>query len=135
MHGRRRPLAGLALAALALGAALACRREAPPAPLDASYTVRGEVSRLPGATDRSLWIHHEAIRGFKDMFGEVTDMGSMTMPFTPAPRLDLAGLAAGDKIEFRLEVRWKAETGKILVVAVRKLPSGTQLDFGAPPSK
>ena len=105
--------------------------EEPPPPAD-SYRTRGLVRQLPSA-DRpgsELYVQHEAIPGFKDAEGKVVGMESMAMPFPVADLAMLAGLAAGDKIDFTFEMRWEGDK-PLLVTRLEKLPPETVLDFEA----
>ncbi len=121
-------------------AACGTRKEAagPEAPPDATYVVRGEVARLPAASGAGgageIWIRHEAIPGFKDLDGKVVGMDSMTMPFsvTAAGAASLAGIAGGDRVELRLEMRWRGSATPAAVTVLSKLPAGTRLDFDPP---
>lgn len=126
MPGRRRLLVLLPLA-------LACSAPSA-APPDASYTVRGEIVRLPPAPGGEILIRHEAIPDFRGMNGEIVGMDAMTMPFPLAPEAKLDGLAVGDRVEFLLELRWQDARSPVAVARIAKLPAGTALDFGAPPS-
>lgn len=74
---------------------------------DQVYTVRGVLETLPDR-DGKITIHHEAIPDFINMEGKRNGMPSMSMPFEVAENVSLSGFAVGDKIEFTLEVRWKA---------------------------
>jgi Cu/Ag efflux protein CusF len=103
---------------------------APPA-ADATYRVRGEITRLPSAPGGEIWIRHEAIPEFRDREGKVVGMMSMTMPFGVAPDGAPAELAAGDRVEFRLELRWR-ESSPARAGDFRPLPAGTRLDFDPP---
>lgn len=132
----------LALAPLLLLVAVACGSHeghgggaaapAPPAgPPDAVYTFKGKVTGLPVANapdGPELSVHHEAIPTFAAADGKVVGMDSMTMPFSLAPGVDLAGIAVGDPVEMRLELRWN-ETPPARLTAVRKLPADTPLDL------
>jgi hypothetical protein len=103
-----------------------------PAP-DATYTTRGRIDALPASPGGTMRIHHEAVPDFRNQAGAVVGMGSMTMPFMPAPGLDITGLAAGDSVEFTWEMRWNSRPNSLIVRMV-KLPAGTGLTFGpAPP--
>lgn len=121
------------LLALALLAALACApAEAPPAttaPPDV-YQLRGVVRQLPDPArpGSALYVHHEAVPGFKSSDGEVVGMESMAMPFEVADDALLAGLAAGDKVAFELEVRWEGEN-PLRITELEKLPHDTRLSF------
>ena len=65
-----------------------------PVPGASSYSVTGEVREVRAATG-TLVIRHEEVPGF---------MPAMTMPFSMATTNDLAGLAPGDQLRFRLTV-------------------------------
>jgi hypothetical protein len=87
------------------------------------YTVRGEITQLPnpGRPDGAeLYIRHEAIPDFVDTEGATVGMEAMTMGFPIGPDVDLKGLAVGDPIEFRLEVRWDGKP-PVLVSKVDKV--------------
>ena len=96
---------------------------------DASYRVRGEIARLPSEPGGDVSIRHESIPEFRDREGKVVGMMAMVMPFEVEPDGSLAGLAAGDRVEFRLELRWNAAGSPARVGAFRRLPSGTRLEF------
>ncbi|KAB2959116.1 MAG: copper-binding protein, partial [Thermoanaerobaculia bacterium] len=130
-----RALAPLALLAL-LGSLAACggNKPAPPAASaapQASYTVRGEIVRLPGPDSAEVLIRHEPIPDFKNPAGEVVGMDSMTMPFRLAAGESLEGLAVGARVEFRLEMRWSGGA-PATVSAFTALPPGTRLSFDPP---
>ena len=120
----------LALAALSL--ACGPKRGAAPAPPDATYTLRGEIVRLPAAAGGELSFHHEAVPGFRDAQGRVVGMASMTMPFATAPELDLSDLAVGDRVELDFEVRWNGRGAPLRVVRIVRLAPGTRLGFDPP---
>jgi hypothetical protein len=65
------------------------------------------------------------------MDGKVVGMDAMTMPFPLAPGVNAGGLAAGDRIEFVLELRWQDAKGPVVVARLSKLPTGTRLSFDA----
>jgi Cu/Ag efflux protein CusF len=114
----------LAVALVALGA---CGGGTPPPPPgNADYEARGEIAKLPDATSPQIWIRHEAIADFRNEQGEVVGMESMTMPFSVAPDLSLEGFAPGDRIGFRLEMRW-GDRAAASVARIEKLPEGTRL--------
>ncbi len=113
----------LALAGLLLAGA--CRPAPPPAA--AVYQVRGEIRQLPVAPARDLMIRHEAIADFRDEAGEIVGMEAMTMPFTLAPGVELDGLAAGDRVEFTLEVRWDDPANLARITRLVRLPPGARL--------
>ncbi len=108
--------------------AVACSAPAPPPAAD-SYTVRGEIVRLPEAPGGEVLIRHEAIPDFRGMDGKVVGMASMTMPFPLAAGVKLDALAAGTPIEFVLEMRWKDDRQPVAVTRIAPLPPGTALRF------
>jgi len=89
---------------------LGCGAEKPAAEA-ASYTVEGEIQRLPeeGRELREVWIRHEEIPDFVDLHGEVVGMEPMSMPFPAAEDLSLEGLEVGDRVEFEFEVDWQGD--------------------------
>lgn len=114
---------------LALLAAGACGRKEPVAlgPPDAVYEVRGVIVALPQQTrSGEMRVHHEAIPNFKDREGKTIGMQSMTMPFPLAPGVSTDSLQLGDKIQFRLEVRWN-EGPTIRIAKIELLPGSTPL--------
>lgn len=121
--------------ALAAGLVLGACSPPPPPPApagpDQSYTVRGEIARLPDPADpqHEIWIRHEAIPDFATEEGQVVGMVAMTMPFGLDEGVDLAGLEVGGKIRFTLEVRWADRAQPAKVVAVEALPAETELVF------
>lgn len=124
-------VAGL-LAACGGGEPAAPEAEEPSGPPDQTYTVRGEVVALPDlerGAERQLRVRHEAIPDFVGFEGEVVGMASMVMPFPVAAGVDLEGLEAGDPVEMTFEVRWEGSP-PLQVVELRRLPEGTELDFG-----
>ena len=128
-----RNAAVLALALVAVLALGACSPPPPPAPAgpDQSYSVRGEIVRLPDPADpqHEIWIRHEAIPDFTSEEGAVVGMDAMTMPFALAEEIDLSAYEIGEKIRFTLEVRWADQAQPAKVVAVEKLPADTELVF------
>lgn len=120
-------LAALAAAVLWLG----CSRTPPSPPAEHTYTVRGRIAGLPSASapGSSLQIQHEAIPEFVNSKGVKSGMASMTMPFPVAKGLEVSGLAVGDLVEFVWEMRWTPPAFS-RVVQIKKLPAGTELDFG-----
>lgn len=117
------------LLATALGG---CGGEAP-APAADVYTVRGVVERLPQANgpDKSIYIHHAAVPGYRDEHGTVVGMKSMTMPFPLHPGVSLSGILPGDAVEFTLAVTFRPRAGYEITV-IHKLPAGTAVDFESP---
>jgi len=128
-----RNAAVLAVALVAVLALGACSPPPPPAPAgpDQSYSVRGEIVRLPDPADpqHEIWIRHEAIPDFTSDEGQVVGMEAMTMPFALAEGIDLSSYEIGEKIRFQLEVRWADKAQPAKVVAVEKLPAATELLF------
>jgi Cu/Ag efflux protein CusF len=100
-------------------------REATPAG-DADYEARGEIARLPDATSPEIWLRHEAIPDFRNPEGEVVGMESMTMSFKVAPGVALVGLAPGDRVAFRFQMRWSGPAS-MTVARIERLPEGTRL--------
>lgn len=112
-------------------AAGACDRKASVAlgPPDAIYEVRGVIVALPQQTHSGeMRVHHEAIPNFTNRHGKVIGMQSMTMPFPLAPDVSTDSLQLGDKIQFRLEVRWN-EGPTIRISKIELLPGSTPLDL------
>jgi Cu/Ag efflux protein CusF len=96
------------------------------------YVVRALLVRPVDAqaTDRVVWLRHEAIPNFVGINGEIESMDSMTMSFFVGDNVDLDGLEKGDKIEFELTVDWSEKIpGK--VTAIKVLPDETLLSFEA----
>lgn len=98
---------------------------------DGVYRVRGEIARLPASSGGEISIRHESIPGFRDREGNVVGMMAMIMPFGVAPDASLAGLAVGDRVEFRLEIRWRSSP-PAAVGDFRRLPPDTRLEFDEP---
>lgn len=122
--------------ALPLLLALACgAREAAVTPPDATYSVRGEIAKLPSDASSELWIHHEAIPDFRNDKGETVGMESMTMPFPVGTGVSLDGLATGDRISFDFEVRWQGRGRPLAITRIERLPEGTRLAFDPPPAE
>jgi Cu/Ag efflux protein CusF len=121
--------------ALLLAAACGPGASAPPAAAaaDGTYHARGEIVRLPAAGTREIWIEHESIPDFRNEAGATVGMDSMTMPFPAAEGVPLDGLAAGDRVAFDFEVRWKSEP-RLSLTRWEKLPVGTRLEFDPPPA-
>jgi Cu/Ag efflux protein CusF len=125
-----RPLAAASLALAALAAA-GCGGGETLSPPDATYTVRGQVLDVPHQAGGDLTVHHEAVPDFRDRQGKPSVMDSMSMPFTVAKDVSLAGIAPGDKVELTFEVRWEGDP-TLRAVEVVELPEGTRLDLGGP---
>ncbi len=124
----RGPIVALAIALA--GAALACGKAELPA-ADGTYQVRGQVIDVPREEGDNLTVHHEALADFRDRDGKPSEMESMSMPFTVAPGVSLAGIAPGDKVEMTFEVRWEGGA-PLRIVALHELPESTALDLGGP---
>ncbi|HVS04052.1 MAG TPA: copper-binding protein [Thermoanaerobaculia bacterium] len=126
--------AALAVVLLAVAAA-GCRAEPlpeqRPAPADATYTVRGEVSQLPQpeSPGHEIFVFHEAVPEFVSREGEEVGMDSMAMGFTVPRDLPLEGIERGDKVEMTFEIRWEAEP-TLLVTEIHELPADTELRLG-----
>jgi Cu/Ag efflux protein CusF len=86
------------------------------------YLVRGVIVKLPDAEKNKseLVIKHEDIPDYVDETGTKVGMHSMSMPFTLATSVSLAGFAVGDKIEFVFESWWKPKPGD-RIVEIRKI--------------
>jgi len=98
-------------------------------PPDAVYTVRGVITALPQQSrNGEMRVHHEAIPDFTDRDGNVVGMRSMTMPFPLAPDVSTDGLQLGDKIRFRLEVRWNVGP-TVRIASLELLPGSTPLEL------
>ena len=107
--------------------------EAPSVPVE-TYAMRGEIVRLPAAGSREIAIRHEAVADFRDEGGKVVGMEAMTMPFTLAPEVDVAGLTPGDKVAFTLEMRWKATSDIVRISRIERLPAGAMLSWESSPA-
>lgn len=124
-----RNAAPLLLGLLILAGACAGKKSAPLGPPDAVYEVRGVIVALPQQTrSGDMRIHHEAIPSFTNREGKVIGMQSMTMPFPVAPGVSTDNLQLGDKIRFRLEVRWN-EGPTVRIAKIELLPGSTRLTF------
>ncbi len=75
-----------------------------------SYALQGEVVALPdvAAGRPDVLIRHQPIPDFVTADGEVVAMEAMTMPFTLARGVSLAGLGPGQAVTFTLQVDWAA---------------------------
>lgn len=129
--GERRDTPGSA--ATTSGAAPAGVEQKRP-PAEQTYVFRGRLTRLPqpGDSAREITVAHDAIPDFKGSNGNVVGMDAMTMPFEVAPEVSLEGLAPGDAVEMRLELRWAASS-PALIAAITKLPADTKLASEAGP--
>lgn len=118
-------------AAVLVGLALAagCRAQ-PPSPAGAvqRYEVAGVVRALPDGRGATLLVHHEAIPGFLDERGERGQMPAMSMPLPLAPGVALPPeLAAGDAIDFTLEIAWgESPPARIVALAERETGSAPE---------
>ncbi len=97
------------------------------------YTVRGEIAALPAQGDPMsvLRVRHEAMPHFRGQDGSL-GMDTMTMPFAPAPGLDLEPFGVGDKVMLTFEVDSDAETGMFVGFRASKLEPldpATELDW------
>jgi Copper binding periplasmic protein CusF len=104
------------------------------APPEYAYTVRGRIVSLPAPTQpgSGLNIQHEAIPDWVNPQGEKIGMGTMIMPFTPAPGTNISALSPGDLVQFRLEVRWNPPRFA-RILQIDKLPPDTRLELGERP--
>lgn len=122
-----RTLLSASAASLAFALVLAaCHEEPELPPPDQTYTVRGVVEQLPAQGHGDMMVHHESIEKFVDKDGNVSEMKSMVMPFTPAKDLSLEGISPGDAVKMTFEVRWEGDP-LLRVVKIEKLPAGTEL--------
>ncbi len=98
------------------------------------YSVRGIVRQVPAdpRPGGELFIHHEAIPDFRDEDGAVVGMDSMAMPFPVAEETELGSLAAGDRIRFSFEVRWKAGGNPLQLTSWEHLGEDVLLEFEQP---
>lgn len=132
-----------AAAAVAVGLFLGCSKGDPaadaPAPIQHTYTVRGQVVVIPSAERPfdDLEIRHEAIPDYKMRNGEVNvtasgapGMVSMTMGFPVAEGVSLEGIEPGDKVEFVFITTWGEKYPEYEVTEIRELPAETELHFG-----
>ena len=148
MTRRLSTAAGLAAVALFLGCSKPGQVDHPDgndggqtaaAPIQHSYTVRGQVVMVPSA-DRpfdDLQIRHEAIPDYKKRDGEVyvnskgvRGMVTMTMPFPVAEGVSLEGIEPGDKVEFVFVTTWGDEYPEYEITEILELPADTELNFG-----
>ncbi len=74
-----------------------------------TYIVRGVIRQLPdpGDPSKQLLILHEAIPDWVNDEGYETGMPGMTMPFPPAPDVDLSSFSPGDRVRFTLRLNWE----------------------------
>jgi len=131
--GILRLAASLSVAVTVLSAGCSQPAETPAVPVE-TYAMRGEIVRLPAAGSREIAIRHEAVADFRDEGGKVVGMEAMTMPFTLAPEVDVAGLTPGDKVAFTLEMRWKATSDIVRISRIERLPAGTMLSWESSPA-
>jgi len=131
--GILRLAASLAVAVTVLSAGCSQPAETPAVTVE-TYAMRGEIVRLPAAGSREIAIRHEAVADFRDEGGKVVGMEAMTMPFTLAPEVDVAGLTPGDKVAFTLEMRWKATSDIVRISRIERLPAGAMLSWESSPA-
>ena len=106
----------------------------PETPEPKTYTVRGVVRQIRELPDgrAQISVYHEEIGDFVGINGQVIGMKSMTMPFTVADSVDLAGIQAGSKVSFELSVDWsRAEPA--LIESIETLGEDTPLALGPEP--
>ena len=102
----------------------ACKKQAP----NATYTVRGKVIAIV-ADNSEVQIHHEEIPDFLHRDGKGRGMAAMEMPFALTDGVLPEATKAGDIVEFTFETHW-GENPTLRIVAIKKLPEGTDLDLG-----
>jgi micrococcal nuclease len=73
-----------------------------------TYTVRGEIERLPDSGDSfaPVVIRHDDIPEFVDRDGRRVGMRPMAVAFTPAPGLYLGQFTTGQDVHFTFNVDW-----------------------------
>lgn len=98
---------------------------AAPARAAREYQVKGLVG---GVSPKEIQIHHEAIPDFVGIDGTSEPMESMTMPFPVADPALVAGIAAGDRIDFTFRVDWDGKQ-PLVVTRIEKLPAEARLAF------
>lgn len=126
------------LFALALGIAMTvstgCSEEASKPEIEpATYTVRGQIARMPAEDGGQLKLHHEEIPQFVGYDGKVIGMGSMKMDFPLAKDVDLTGYNDGDKVAVTFVVTWDPAR-PYEITSITGLPADTTLDFEATPA-
>lgn len=106
-----------------------CKKSAPtPPPLvvkgavEATYTVRGRVIRLPNPPLGYLVVHHAPIPNFVNRLGKEVGMEEMEMDFAWVAPGALDGIRAGDAVELTFEVRWRGEPPTLVTKAVKLGP-------------
>jgi len=123
----RRPALALLLISV-VSAGFGCRK-APVTTKSADareYTVRGTVVQvMDPRVGHEIMIAHDAIPGFLDAEGETTLMPPMTMPFTVARDVNLAGLTRGTPVEFTLQVDWNGSP-PMQITAIKVIPVASQ---------
>jgi len=119
----RPPVRVALLLALVIAGLAGCgKKKQQPAGTGASYTVRAEVEAVSG---REITLHHEAVPGFVNAFGERAEMMSMSMPFGVTDGVAIE-VARGDKVEVRFHTDWDADPA-LRIDAITKLPPDTAL--------
>lgn len=106
-----------------------CEKPAPaPPPLvikgavEATYTARGRVIRLPNPPLGSLVVHHAPIPNFVNRLGKEVGMQEMEMDFAWVAPGALDGISAGDPVELTFEVRWRGEPPTLVTKALKLAP-------------
>lgn len=129
VRARRLSIMRGALLCLGLLTCLACEREHV-----AHYRCRGMVRAVEGrGDDARVAIQHEALPAFQDRDGKAAPMGSMTMIFGLAPRLQTEPLSVNQKLSFEFDVTW-TESPFLVITRLRALPVDTPLQLGARPT-
>ncbi len=90
-----------------------------------TYSVRGVVRHIG---EDSVQVRHEEVPDFRDLDGEPVGMSAMTMDFALGPGVEVEAVNVGDKIEFRLNVDFEADT-PAWIDQLEVLPDDTELQF------
>ncbi|MCC6952345.1 MAG: copper-binding protein [Phycisphaerales bacterium] len=108
----------------------ACEKPAPAPPppvikgaVEATYTVRGRVIRLPNPPLGYLVVHHAPIPNFVNRLGKEVGMEEMEMDFAWVAPGALDGISAGDPVELTFEVRWRGEPPTLVTKAAKLGPA------------
>lgn len=104
-----------------------CEGPAPPpvvvrGAVEATYTVRGRVVRLPNPPRGYLVVHHAPIPTFVNRLGKEVGMEEMEMDFAWVAPGALEGIAPGDPVELTFEVRWRGEPPTLVTKALKLGP-------------
>lgn len=105
--------------------AAGCEKPAPAPSLvvkgavEATYTVRGRVVRLPSPPLGYLVVHHAPIPNFVNRLGKEVGMEEMEMDFAWVASGALDGISPGDPVELTFEVRWRGEPPTLVTKAVK----------------